>query len=216
MWARATVLTSPGRVDGVVDLVRERILPVVDTQPGSLGLSMNVDRTTGRCTVTSVWKDRASMHASEPALAPLRGQAARAAGNVPVATEEYEVAALERVRQAVPGCWVRATRVRLDPSAIDTGVRTFQRGTVREVARLPGFRSALLLVDRRSGNGVVSVVFDDRAALDASRERAQQVRSQASARTSAEVTDVVESEIVVAGLRLPLTSEAAQPTSPAS
>jgi quinol monooxygenase YgiN len=204
MYARATVvITTPDRVDAVIDLVRDRVVPVVDEQPGSLGLSMNVDRESGRCTVTSIWTDRGSMHASDPALEPVREQAERVAG-APLATEAYEVAVLHRVRQAEPGCWVRGTRVHLDPQQLDAGIRTFRHHTLPAVAGLPGFRSALLLVDRRSGNGVVSVVFDDRAALDASRAQAGQVREEASAETSAQVVGVVESEIVVAGLRLPL------------
>jgi quinol monooxygenase YgiN len=206
MYARATVvIAAPDKVDAVVDLVRDRVLPLVDDQPGSLGLSMNVDRGSGRCTVTSIWTDRASMYASEPALEPVREQAERVAG-APLATEDYEVAVLHRLKQAEPGCWVRGTRVSLDPQQIDAGLRTFRHHTLPAVERLPGFRSALLLVDRRTGHGVVSVVFDDRAALDASREAAGQVRQAASAETRAEVVGVVESEIVVAALRLPLSS----------
>jgi quinol monooxygenase YgiN len=207
MYARATVvIAEPDKVDDVVALVRDRILPVVLDQPGSLGLSMNVDRASGRCTVTSVWKDRGSMHASEPALEPYREQAGRAAG-APLATEEYEVAVLHRLRQAEPGCWVRATRVHLDPAQIDAGLRVYRHHTLPSVEKLPGFRSALLLVDRRTGNGVVSVVLDDRAALEASRDAAASVREDSSAQTSASVVGVVESEIVVAELRLPLHSE---------
>lgn len=214
MYARATVvIAEPDKVDGVVALVRDRVLPEVLDQPGSLGLSMNVDRGSGRCTVTSVWKDRGSMHASEPALSPLRDQVGRVAGGVP-ATEEYELAVLHRLKQAEPGCWVRTTRVRMAPEAVDEGVRSFRKQTLPEIEHLPGFRSALLLTNRRTGSGVVSVVFDDRAALDASREAAEAVRGQASTSTSASVTDVVESEIVVAGLKLPLHSDTAAGAAP--
>ena len=207
MHARATVVTTdPAKVDDVVAFVRDRVRPVVDAQSGSLGLSMNVDRTTGRCTVTSVWADRASMHASERALSALRESAGRVAGGHP-ATEEYELAVLHRRAQAEPGCWVRTTRVRLDPAQVDAGIRLFRSVTVPQVEQLPGFRSVLLLVDRRSGAGVISAVFDDRAALDASRGAAEAVREESRARTAAAVTDVVESEIVLAGLRLPLVGE---------
>lgn len=206
MYARATVvIADPAKVDDVVALVRDRILPEVLAQPGSLGLSMNVDRASGRCTVTSVWKDRGSMHAGEPVLEPYLERAARVAGGVP-ASEEYELAVLHRLKQAEPGCWVRTTRARLDPAQVDQAVRTFQMTSLPVIETLPGFRSALLLVDRRSGSGVVSVVFDDRATLDASREAAASVRQQSSAQMQASVTDVVESEIVVAGLRLPVQS----------
>ena len=204
MHARATVvLADPAKVDDLIAFVRDRVLPEVDAQAGSLGLSMNVDRASGRCTLTSVWADRASMHASELALEPLRDAAGRIAGGQ-LATEEYELALLHRERQAEPGCWVRSTRVRLDPAQVGLGVRTFRDHTVPAVRSLPGFRSALLLLDRRSGGGVVSVVFDDRAALDASRESAAVVRAEASERAHADVTDVVEGEIVLAALRLPL------------
>ena len=204
MHARATVVIGdPARVDDLVTFVRDRVLPRVDAQAGSLGLSMNVDRGSGRCTVTSVWADRASMHASERALSPLRDAVARVAGGQAV-TEEYELAVLHRERQAEPGCWVRTTRARLDPAQVDRAVRTFRDHSVPAVRNLPGFRSALLLVDRRTGGGVVSAVFDDRAALDASRESAAAVRADASERAQVDVTDVVESEIVIAALRLPL------------
>ena len=122
-------------------------------------------------------------------------------------TEEYELAVLHRRAQAEPGCWVRSTRVRLDPAQVDAGIRLFRSVTVPQVAQLPGFRSVLLLVDRRSGAGVISAVFEDRAALDASRGAAEAVREESRARTAAAVTDVVESEIVLAGLRLPLVGE---------
>jgi quinol monooxygenase YgiN len=204
MWARATVVTAdPAKVDDVVELVRDRVLPRVEAQGGSLGLSMNVDRTGGRCTVTTVWTDRASMHASERALAPLRESVGRVAGGQP-ATEEYELAVLHRLAQAEPGCWVRTTRVRLDPAQVDAGIRLFRDRTVPAVEQLPGFRSVLLLVDRRTGSGVVTTVLADRAALDASRGPAAAVREESSARAAASVTDVVESEVVVAALRLPL------------
>ena len=206
MWARATVVTGdPGRVDEVVAMVRDRVLPRVEAQGGSLGLSMNVDRTSGRCTVTTVWADRASMHASERALAPLRESVGRVAGGQP-ATEEYELAVLHRLAQAQPGSWVRTTRVRLDPAQVEAGIRTFRERTVPAVEALPGFRSVLLLVDRRTGSAVVTTVFDDRAALEASRGPAAEVREDSSARADARVTDVVESEVVVAALRLPLVS----------
>jgi quinol monooxygenase YgiN len=216
MYARATVvIAEPEKVDDVIALMRDRVLPEVLDQPGSLGLSMNVDRTSGRCTVTSVWKDRGSMHASEPVLEPLREQAGRVAGGVP-ATEEYELAVLHRLKQAEPGCWVRTTRVRTDPSGVVEGIRNFKHQTIPAIEQLPGFRSALLLVNRRTGSGVVSVVFDDRAALDASRQAAQAVRGDASTATSSSVTDVVESEIVVAGLKLPLSHATDQGASPVS
>lgn len=209
MHARATVvMTEPSRVDDVVAFVRDRIQPVLDAQAGSLGLSMSVDRASGRCTVTTVWADRASMHASERALVALREAAGRVAGGQPV-TEEYELAVLHRRAQAEPGCWLRSTRVRLDPAQVDAGIGLFRSTTVPQVERLPGFRSVLLLVDRRTGSGVVSAVFDDRAALDASRGPAAAVREESSARTAADVTDVVESEIALAGLRLPLVTEPA-------
>ena len=209
MWARATVLTGrPDTVDDTVGLVRDQVLPRVTAQGGSLGLSMNVDRSVGRCTVTSVWADRASMHASERALGPLRDVVARVAGGTPV-TEEYELAALHRVRQAEAGCWVRSTRVRLDPAQAGAALQLFRQRTVPAVEQLPGFRSVLLLLDRGTGAGVVSAVFDDRAALGASRGAAEDVRTEAASATRARVTDVAESEIVLAELRLPLLGAAA-------
>jgi quinol monooxygenase YgiN len=54
MYARSTTMRiEPGAVDELVAVVGEEILPMVTQQEGCVGLSLLVDRNSGRCITTS-------------------------------------------------------------------------------------------------------------------------------------------------------------------
>jgi hypothetical protein len=204
MFVRATTIhADQTRIDEGIAFVRDRVVPVVDSLPGSLGLSMFVDRETGVVTVTSAWDSSQARRASEDALAELRTAAAQALGGGTPAVELLELAVLDRRRPAEPGFWSRTTRVSIDPHRIDSAIDAYSASTMHDVQLLDGYCSAVLLVDRASGLGAVSVIFDSLRALEASRDRAQSLRDAGSAKSGAEVTEVRESEIVLAGIRMP-------------
>ncbi|MCU1600910.1 MAG: hypothetical protein JWO22_1619 [Frankiales bacterium] len=204
MLVRATTIHADAhRIDEGVAFVRDNVVPVVEGLPGGLGLSMLVDRDTGATTVTTAWASMQARTASDAALAPLRVQIAERLGGGVAATELLELAVLDRRRSAEPGFWGRTTRVRIDPHRVDSAIDAYSSSTLHDVQLLEGYCSAVLLVDRASGHAAVSVTFDSRQALEASRVHAESLRQAGSAKAGADVTDVRESEVVLAGIRMP-------------
>lgn len=204
MFVRATTIHADAtRIDEGVAFVRDNVVTAVDALPGSLGLSMFVDRDTGVVTITSAWESVQARTASDVTLAPLRAGASQALGGGMPATELLELAVLDRRRPAEAGFRSRMTRVTIDPHRIDSAIDAYSASTMHDVQLLDGYCSAVLLVDRGSGHGAVSVIFDSLRALEASRPHAQALRDAGSAKAGAQVTEVRESEIVLAGIRLP-------------
>jgi hypothetical protein len=59
------------------------------------------------------------------------------------------------------------------------------------------------MLDRSAGRLVASVTFEDRAALDRSRDQATRLRAQGADETGAQMLDVCEFELALAHLRIP-------------
>jgi len=81
---------SPSKIDGSVKFIEKQVLPVLRAQKGYRMLLMNVDRTTGRTTVSTVWDSLADLQASESKISSLRRDAADAAGASDVTVEIFE------------------------------------------------------------------------------------------------------------------------------
>lgn len=205
MHVRATTISAdPSRVDELIRFAAEQVAPVCDGLRGSLGLSMFADRTTGTCTISTAWESEQDRDDSDGALRPLRAKAGDLFGAAP-AVELLEMAVLDRRRPAEPGFWARMTRVAIDPAHVDDAIDAYGATTLPALELLDGFCSAVLLVDRARGAGVSSVVFDSRAALEASRAQADEIRRTSAEKAGAQVVEVRESEVVLAGIRTPQT-----------
>lgn len=203
MHVRATTISAdPNRVDELIRFAKQEVAPVCDGLRGSLGLSMFADRTTGTCTISTAWETEQDRDDSDAALRPIRAKAGDLFGAAPV-VELFEMAVLDRRRPAEPGFWARTTRVSIDPSHIDEAIDAYGVTTLPALELLDGFCSAVLLIDRTIGAGVSSVVFDSRAALEASRAQAEEIRRTSVEKAGAQIVDVRESEVVLAGIRTP-------------
>jgi len=205
MFVRATTLQAdPARLDEGIAFVRESVVPAAAELPGSRGMSMFVDRQCNLVTVTSAWDTEQARVAADRVLTPLRARGARILGSTQrPATEWFELAVLDRRRPAEQGFWARMTRVTIDPPKVDVSIDAYSASTVHDLQLLEGYCSAVLLVDRVNGMGAVSVTFESRRALEASRAQAQSIRTVGLDKTGARATEVRESEIVIAGIRMP-------------
>ncbi len=204
MFVRATTIHADhGRLDEGIAFVRDHVMPATDELDGSCGLSMFVSRDTGVVTVTTAWETEATRDAASEILTPLRAKGTRILGGGTPATELLELAVLDRRRPAEPGFWSRMTRVRIDPQHIDEAIDAYSASTMHDVQLLEGYCSAVLLVDRAQGRGAVSVTFDSRSAMERSREQGETLRTTGLAKAGAEMVEVREAEIVLAGIRLP-------------
>lgn len=204
MHARSiTIMASPESADAGIAFVRDEVMPMLLGMDGCIGLSMLVDRTSGRCIATSAWQNEQAMRASDAELRPVRERAAEMLGGSRPEVEEWEIAVLHRDHTSAEGACVRATWLRMDPQQLDRGVDVFKMGALRSVEEFDGFCSASLFVNRQSGRAVISVTFDSRDGMERSRERGKGLREQLAGETNAEIVDVCEFELALAHLRVP-------------
>jgi heme-degrading monooxygenase HmoA len=89
-----SVAGTPDRIDNVIKFM-QKSLPTIKAQKGYRSLIMNVDRMTGRSTVSTVWDTLADLEASEPSVTGMRRDAADAAGATDVKVEIFETAFAE-------------------------------------------------------------------------------------------------------------------------
>jgi hypothetical protein len=205
MYARSTTIRgNPQHVADGVAYVRNEVLPVMRHMDGFVGLSMLVDREAGNCIATSAWEDQRALRSSAERMHPMRMQMAGIFGGQPE-VQEWEIAALHRAHEVGDGACARVTWTQGDPADTDRTVDAWKDRVLPRLQEPAGFCSVSLLVDRGSGRSVGTVSFDDRSALEASREAARAIREEFAPAMGRRVLDVAEMDLVVAHLRVPET-----------
>ncbi len=203
MYARSTtVLAHLKSIDAGVAHIRDEVMPTLLGMEGCIGLSMLVDRNTGRCIATSAWRTREAMLASERQLRPVRDHVAEILGNRPQ-VDEWEIAVLHRDHTSRSGACVRASWVRMAPAQADRVVDVYRMGLLPVMQDYDGFCSASLLVDRASGLAVSSVSYDSLESMQRSREKSDALREAGAREAGVEIIEVCEFELALAHLRVP-------------
>lgn len=203
MFARSsTIQAQPSMIDAGIAHIRDTVMPAMSHIDGFVGLSLMVDRVTGRCIATSAWRTEQAMRESAQRVAAIRDAAGQILGGA-AEVEEWEVALMHRAHHARPGTCMRATWTRTDPTHVDQSTDVFKMRTLAQIEDLPGFCSASLLVDRATGRAVVTVGYDDRDALDRSRRPGAAVRETAARDAALEILDVGEFDLELAHLHVP-------------
>jgi quinol monooxygenase YgiN len=205
MFARSTTFKGkPAAVDAGIAVVREQVMPAVLQMDGCVGISMLVDRESGGCITTTAWSSEQAMRASEHSVAPLRDRVQQLFGDRPE-VRAWEIAVLHRLHPVGEGAWSRVTWTRADPGTVDQQLHIFRIGTLPQLEDLPGFCSASLLIDRRTGEAALAATYESRDALSESRDAAMELRVDATTRMGARIVDVAEFEVALAHLRVPET-----------
>lgn len=201
MYARSTMAqVRVSSIDAAVARVRDEMMPAVLAADGSVGLSMLVNRRSGRCIVTSAWRT-AEAATAEERMPPMIDSAAAGAETPEV--EDWEIAVLHRDHTSDPGAWVRVTWVHVEPDQSDRLVDLYRMVLLPQIAEFAGFCSASLLLDRPSGHAVSSVTFDSEDAMHSTRMLAAGVREHGAGHVDGEVLEVDELQLVLAHLRVP-------------
>lgn len=205
MFLRTTEIRGdPAAIDDGLRLVREEIFPAVSAMDGCAGMSMLVDRESGRCVTTTAWSSRDAMEASAAAVRPLRDRTERALGTTSGRyVHQWEAAVMHRDHATPDGAWARLTWLRGDPGMIDDAVDMYRMVVLPRIQELDGFCSASLMVDREIGRVVSTVAFDGREAVEASRETSAGIRVRVAGDLGATVDAVDEMEIGFAHLHVP-------------
>ncbi len=203
MYARSETLQArPDTIDGGITHTRDRVLPALQTVPGFIGLSLLVDRESGRCITTSAWDSEEAMKASDETLAPLRNSAADAFGGV-AAVDEWQISAVHRNRRASEGARVRATWLKVRPDRFSQALDFYTSSVLPAIEELDGFCSASVMAQPSSRRAVVSATYDSPEVLDRNRDAARSLRTARLRDLGAEQIDVGEFELAIARLQVP-------------
>ena len=203
VYARTTnIQAQTSSIDAGIAFVRDEVMPALQELDGYVGLSLVVDRQSGRCIATSAWQTDEAQRASAERIRPVRDQAAAVFGGTATA-ESWEIAVLHRERSSDNGACVRATWVTLPADEMDAGIEYFRTTVLPQVEHLGGFRSASLLVDRESGRGVSSVSFGSRDAMERNRDEARALKAESIRKAGANEVEEGEFDLVLAHLRVP-------------
>jgi hypothetical protein len=201
MFARSTTITGePAAVGAAIDLIRDEVMPWVTRMDGCYGLSLVVDRESGRCIATSSWTRQDAMTASDDRLAPQRARAAQMLGGQAF-VDEWDVALMHRDHASMVGAWCRVTWAKT-PEAGNM-VKIFRSKLLPTIERAPGFCSTSMFVDHNGGRVCTTVNFDSRRAVRAAREQAAEGRAVLEGIVDVVFEEVAELELVLAHLRVP-------------
>jgi heme-degrading monooxygenase HmoA len=203
VYARSTTVhADPQRVDEGISVVRHEVMPAVQGMPGCLGLSMLVDRGTGRCIVATSWDSAESMTAGRGAVTAMWEQATDVMGGSSE-VQEWEIVVLHRAHRAPESACCRVTWTRGDPARMDETAETFRAAVVPRLDEMPGFSSVSIMGDRQTGMSVLTATYDDRRSLDASSGTVQAMREEFLQQTGSELVEVAEFDVVIHRLRVP-------------
>ncbi|MGX9791281.1 hypothetical protein [Mycobacterium sp. MMS18-G62] len=204
MHARSTTIQAQtSSIDDGIAYMRDDLMRELENVDGYVGISLLVDRESGRCIITAAYETEDAMHASADKADQLRSQAAERFGGSVEKIEEWEIGVLHRDHQSHEGACVRATWIRMPSDHTDRAVEFYKDSVLPSLEDLEGFCSASLLINRSSGRGVSSATFDSREAMDRNRDKATELRNARTRELGADVVDVGEYELALAHLRVP-------------
>ena len=202
MYARSTTIEAqPSSIDAGIAHVRDVVMPELQKVDGCLGVSLLVNRDSGRCIATSSWESEQAMRASARGIRPVRDQAAQTFGGSPT-VDEWEIAC-HRDHPSGSGAGVRATWLTVRPDQVRPGHRLLprvgaarDRGARRFLQREPDDRPHFL------ASGVVVDVRQP-GSHAAQRRAARSLRTTRLRDLGADQFDVGEFELAIAHLRVP-------------
>ncbi|TQN42838.1 antibiotic biosynthesis monooxygenase [Blastococcus colisei] len=206
MYARSTTIRGNTRaVEEGIAVVRTEDMPAVRQLDGCIGLSMLADRESGRCIVTTSWRDEAAMRASEDAVRASQQRTIEVLGGTSQ-VDEWEIAAMHRVHDSHHGACSRVTWTRTAPEDVDKAVDAVRLSLMPKLDDLPGFCSVSVMVRRSEGIGVATVSYDSWSDLEEAAEGAREFREEFGPSLGIEVTDTAEFDLSIAELRVPESS----------
>jgi quinol monooxygenase YgiN len=205
MYARSTTIHgNPASVAATTAYVRDEVMPAAQDMDGCLGLSMLADRDTGRCIVTTSWRDEAALHSSADDVRPFAERTAELLGGA-AEVQEWEIAAMHRVQEASQGARSRVTWLRTGPDAVNRAVDAVRLSLMPKLDDLPGFCSVSIMVRRDDGLTVAAISYDSEAHLEQAAEGAREFREEFAPALGIEIVDTAEFDVAIAHLRVPET-----------
>lgn len=197
MYARSTTFQGrPDNIDAGIAFVKNEVAPMIEGIDGCRGLSLLVDRETGRCIATTSWDSEEAMRASDEQLRPMRDRGRDILG-ASMQVDEWEIVLMHRTQHG------QCCRVSWMQGDLDAMAETFRTGVMPQLEQTDGFCSASLLANRSAGIGCATTVWESRAAMEASRMAADEMRRRTAGESGGEIVDVHEFDLAYAHLHVP-------------
>lgn len=203
VYARSTTITAhPSFIDSGIKHIRDTVMPELADMEGCAGLSLLVDRDSGRCIATSSWLDEDALRLSEGPVRGLRDRATEMFHGT-AAVSRWDIAVLHRDHPSARGSWVRVVWLKIEPGRMTRAVDVFKLTALADLEEIDGFCSTSMMVDHAAGRAVVSVTFDSRESLERSTSVAQTHIAEGAREMGASVLEVAEFELAIAHLHVP-------------
>jgi quinol monooxygenase YgiN len=204
VYTRSTTIQADrSKVDDGIARVRDQVFPTVTAMDGCIGMSLLVDRESGRCIATTAWESEAAMQASAEQVKPLRADAEQGLGTSSSNVDMWEVAVVHRDHATPDGACARVTWMSGDAGLADRAADIYKMSILPTLQQWDGFCSASLMINRENGRAVGTVTFETREQLEATREAAADLRQRAGQEMGAVVDDMAEMEVALAHLHVP-------------
>jgi hypothetical protein len=195
----ARSITFGGRPDSVEagkKFVIDEVSPAMDRIEGLRGLSLLVDQASGRGILTTSWRDRTALDASDALLRPMRERGRDLIGGT-MEIDTWEIAVMHRSAHG------EACRVSWIEGDVDKATDLFRFGIIPVLGDQHGFCAASLLIDRENGVACATTCWNTKAWMDASRDVADSLRGRVAQESGGRVVDVQEYELAYAHLHVP-------------
>ena len=198
------VTAAPPVLAGCLAYLERKVRPVVESQPGSLGLSLLAGQRAGVAIVESFWAthDHELVWAAGETEALVRDGLARRIER-PVTAEDYQVIIFEREAPLRSGEAVRLTRLQVKPPGVADVAEVFGDTAVPWLAEVPGFCGALLFAAPSSGRLISETVWRDSSARAASPGLAEMIRAEVLDDEDCEILAVEDYRLVFSSARKP-------------
>jgi hypothetical protein len=195
MYARVAVFENPdlSRIDELMRTVGERARAGGD-MPGATRVIALVDRTEGRIVGITLFESEDAIRAAEPRFERMGDEIPESLRGKRASVEIYEVA-IDDVADGAQAA--RVSSLEGSPDKIDEGLAYIRGEIAPMLADISGSRGLIGLVDRASGKTKTITFWDGTQSLQASEERASELRSEAAAAMAETITGVHRYEVAL-------------------
>ena len=194
------ITMDPARLHDAVSYIETEFRPLVESEPGNLGMSLHTNADLGVAVLEAFWASGDAMRAREHIVAPSRDEAVRRVTGT-LTVERYAVPVFEREGPVRPDAGVRVTRLDVEPSGVPDAVEVFGDTAVPWLADTSGFRCVLYLVDEHSGHTISESIWEDAEAMAASRSAEAAARVEAVTSANSVVRAVEEYAVAFSSAR---------------
>ena len=170
--------TEPTNSDTATKQWTSEILPLLKKQDGFRGATLVGNRKTGDGLSVTYWASEEAMKNARPKVRPQAETIMSNAGSKIVDEDECEVAVQERIQPPKAGVFVRVTTVEADPVKADEGIAFYEEKIVPVIRKQAGARTALLLVNRKTGRAFGASGWDTEKDLEKSEAAISSLREE--------------------------------------